>query len=599
MKDICVLRYHSRERFAPKRAQTSLQTLVLPGETIEFHEVDEWTTIIEIHRGASRSGDSQVVVASGAACAYSGHLQPRFRQSFLRGDLIGGTGRSIRLSESPGGISANFHVSRESGLLFAWPSLSNWERVYYTKAPDLVVVSNSALLSHCLAGETAVPQMNPAWLEDVLIGMGSLLEHTQFAGTMVVPSRRSLRVTRDCKISLEGSPLRVERHSRESGSSAAVEELADELVFAISPLTNPDRSLFRVSSGKDSRLIAALCRSANLLPKTVTYGEEGVQNAAVVAMLAKALSMPVETTRSPQCGRDGLLANVREQSRRADFAFLAGQQLVKPLDEFDGFDVVIEGHAHHLRGGYAMNRELSRDEAFQVFWKHQNAGAQFAFPGLRERKKALISDMFDDMLKESSPHEALYWAYADRRVLMTQQYYRRRARVVDQLPPLMDERVLLATSRAHISDLGSEQLFYKVLTHFSPAATQVPIYGKTWRFAAHVSKPFVLKTGSAKSPGEKPAHTSLVTAVEILNAMIEKRLPFDMRDLTPERTFHKSRVSVADLRSNGKSLGSNLDYLWKIIGLAHSFGPKDMLRVQGQTHKPQPRLDRVLDLSPG
>ena len=294
MKDICVLRSHPGSRIEPERVRALAEMIVLPGERVDLHPVDDRTLIVEIHRAAKRSTGSQVLTSNGAAWAYSGHVQPRFSDLRARNTQITVTDNNLLLTKSPGGIAAHFHVDRASGQFFAWPSLSNWERVFYSKGTDLVVVSNSALLSHCLAANAPSPRLNPAWLEDVLIGMGSILEHTQFADTFVVPSRRSLRVTRNCETSLEDYPLRVERHSSDPGSLAVVEEITRELAFAASPLTVPDRSLFRLSSGKDSRLLAAMFRSIGFIPKTVTYGEAGVQHAAVVARLCEALRIPLD-----------------------------------------------------------------------------------------------------------------------------------------------------------------------------------------------------------------------------------------------------------------------------------------------------------------
>jgi hypothetical protein len=108
----------------------------------------------------------------------------------------------------------------------------------------------------------------------------------------------------------------------------------------------------------------------------------------------------------------------------------------------------------------------------------------------------------------------------------------------------------------------------------------------------------VMEKGPASGPGQKAAHMNLSTAVEILNALIEQELPFDMRDLTPEPTFHAPRISVEAVSSNGQRRGSNLDYVWKIIALAQSFGPKDMLNAQEQTRERQARFDPVRELSP-
>ena len=140
------------------------------------------------------------------------------------------TPKSIRLSDSPGGIAA--HLPRwpqRPDLRLAEPLQLGADFLHW--APGLVVVSNSALLSHCLAGDTTSPAMNPDWLEDILIGKGSLFEHTQFAGHfLVVPSRRSLCISRDGDIALVDFPLNVPHHDLPQDSKVAVEEVAHELV---------------------------------------------------------------------------------------------------------------------------------------------------------------------------------------------------------------------------------------------------------------------------------------------------------------------------------------------------------------------------------
>ena len=68
-----------------------------------------------------------------------------------------------------------------------------------------------------------------------------------------------------------------------------------------------------------------------------------------------------------------------------------------------------EGHAHHMRGGYGARRKYTRDDVFDVYWRHMNAGEQFAPPTLRENKRKKLEHLLRRCFRITRQREALYW----------------------------------------------------------------------------------------------------------------------------------------------------------------------------------------------
>jgi hypothetical protein len=161
----------------------------------------------------------------------------------------------------------------------------------------------------------------------------------------------------------------------------------------------------------------------------------------------------------------------------------------------------------------------------------------------------------------------------DLRMQVLHQHYRKRSRDIAGLNPLMDERVILATSKAPVRDLASEEVFFRVLNRFSPTACVVPLYQNTWRFANKNTQGISGRKNPNRARSRRP-HTNLALVVDVLNGMIEEGLPFDLKDYTPHSAFHGSRIDIRQVRALDGPRIEKIDFLWRIVSLAAIFNPK-------------------------
>ncbi|MEM8572606.1 MAG: hypothetical protein AAGG56_17110 [Pseudomonadota bacterium] len=612
MKDICIIRCPADSSVNRPRLRKLLGILTLDGERFETHRLDARTVLVEIHRRRDPEPPSQIHICDAFAYAYSGYLRPEYANPAEFGQKVMVRSGQASIPFSPGGIAAHFYVEKGGDTLFAWPSLSNWERVYYTQRNGLTVISNSALISHGIAADGAEPEMEQSWFDAVLVGLGSVHEESQFSGTRVVPSRKCLRVTPDDKIDLIDWPLSHEFFIHAPGSVAARDNLKSELIGAIRALPASETSLFRLSCGKDSRLIAALLAEADYRPCTVTYGTPGGPEVTIAKAVGEAVGLQVENVPASSCKKSLLAANIAQQIRNTDYGFVAGRQLTKPDDELGRYTCVVEGHMHHLRGGFNPIGLFPSDEAaFDNFCGHVVLDSSFVLQERLAEQRERVRVFWDKVRQGRSPNEDLFIAYVDGRpILNPQANNRRRARTHEQLPPMMDERSLLAITSAHVDDLASERLFHSLLADLAPSLVDVPLHGKEWRFierkrgnrddnpsgildrlkfsrvfrrlsAIMTAKRDPKSVGGESARAQEAAPSrNLRLAVDLLNERKAIGLPFDMGAITREADFLEASIDVRKLKKRAEKKGEILDFLWKMILLSDVMGPKNDLKAK-------------------
>lgn len=565
MKDIVLLVSQCLTKQYLSQSVAISEALKLDGEDVSSHRISSRFAIIEVHRAIVKARRSHFAKSMAGAMAYSGYVQPAYADPRDLMKLVKTRGPSIHLKESPGGIAAFFYVDALRSQAFAWQGLSNAERIFYTVGPDAIAVSNSPLLSHCIANGTSRPEANRQWLEDAVVGC-PVVNTTHFAGTMALPAETALRVSPG-KVAQIDFPLSIERHIAPRRDTAALDHLHQELLRALTPLETLNKVYFRLSGGKDSRLIAALLADGGIEPHTVTHGSPQSPEAAIAVQVGEAVGLHVDVLLAPLVGEDGLALNAAAQMRHSDGLFLNPQQLVSDdSPELAGFDVLIEGNAHHLRGGFASPVRTTKEMGWQNLSARFAGDADFASPQLRDMKLKSLRRIYNDLLKNGSAQKALYWAYAYLRMTgVIQPYFRRKTRTVVGVYPLMDERVILATHKLHIRDLNSDEACYRLLTRLAPAATRLPLYQNEWRFVPHSLASQIPRMGSGKARPRRRIDQSLPAAVDAFNSLDAR---VDTRCLTDIPSFHGATLSDPDIRANGMGEPRNTKFVWKLVSLS-------------------------------
>ena len=572
MKDIVLLASSSGQPIKLKQALAVARKHIGAEERAEAHPISPLLAIVEIHRPDPISSASRVERDGPRVAAYSGYVRPGQRLLPLIRD-----GRYLTMTDSPGGMAAYFYAHSERGIAAAWSGIHNMERVYYTAGLELSALSNSALLSHCIARNQIAPGMNPGWLPEVMIGTGSLSEKTQFVGTRVVPSRTLMWMELGADARLAPFPLPIRQHDYERGDSVAYDELTQELLQSVEPLRSRSKVLLRLSGGKDSRLVAAMLATARLPAEAVTYGRREGGEGNVALRVADICGIPARAVRQTRASKEVLIENAISRLNRSDGSMVAAQQLCTNDDEELSGVALVEGQAHHLRGGYSRPVRAPYDRVWRMFVQYYAKDIELAYEQARGAKFVALQEIFNRYWSECGAEKTLYWTYIDFRMpAAVQPSYRiRRTPVVW---PLMDEKLLLAVSRLHIRDLTSEVAFFEALRRIAPTALQaLPLHDNHWRFDVGGAEktPFPeLFADRQQQPSTQDVrnykiHEDLSVAVELANSLLERGVMIDLREFTPVAAFHRRPLSLDEIRGS-EFRPYALRYLWRAIAASLS-----------------------------
>jgi hypothetical protein len=314
----------------------------------------------------------------------------------------------------------------------------------------------------------------------VLLGGATLWDDTPFEGTILPPPRTAVVVGDELRFTAHPVPLAGRYGKRDP---AGVEALCAAALEAVAPLRRWPRGELWLSGGKDSRFAAALVRRAGIDVDVVTHGRDGAGEGVAAAAVARALGLPHRITQAGGIATgDDLLPTVLANLRRSDGLVAEGRHLAYPPPTHGG-EPIIQGQAHHARGGYRCGWAPPHLIRAQLVDATIGDAALVAGDVVAERRARL--DEILDSYSVRQPSELAYWLYSDWRMTRwTTGAYRAAAAARPVVWPMMDERVLTVTAGLHPADRVREVAYFDAMIHLAPDLEPIPLYEDIWRFDA-------------------------------------------------------------------------------------------------------------------
>lgn len=404
---------------------------------------------------------------------------PSLRQGILTGE---GAGNVALLSACSGGLRAR-------------TSVSGAEPLYLARGRRLTAISNRAMVAAIVAHGCV--EFAPSALPQYICAGFALSQQTPFAGVEGVPRATLVRVRRRRL----GLP-RVERFSRgPEGPTAARNPdqvgaaLAEALVSAMSPLAGKQVEL-GLTGGKDSRLIAASLRVADIDFTAQTFGPEGHPDVVVARSVAQHLGVP-HTHNEPRLsiGEGGQRSIEVDPIERAVSAVLLGEGMIssyenlgRPTDRPPS--LVLSGTGGELlRGGYAhFARDLTEGGAQRFLTQGFLRNLDILQHDAQVHLKARLQPWIDRA--EVEPREALDQLYREYRMARWASAGRSAYSITrDLVQPLFDSGVVEISSESDIDERISELLIFRALDRLAPQLARHPFAEKRWVFEEHGPHP--------------------------------------------------------------------------------------------------------------
>jgi hypothetical protein len=524
---------------------------------------------VELHRGEREAfGYTGFVNADDAApAAVRGLIE-------ISDGWLGRT--RVRMRQSPGGMAGYFLADGRRSRCLAWSSLAGVEGVFYTIGPRVSVVASSPLVAHLVGLERGAPSFSSQWARRVLAGDYTLWEDTPYQDTWYAPPRTTLLVD-DRGAQFLPHPIDLDERRFRRREPAAVEALVQEGLRAMDVARRLPRPELQLSGGKDSRLAAALAVRAGVEVDCVTFAPPDAGESAAAGRIAEFLNLPHRCVELAIAPGEQLRATLLANLRRADGLINENRQLAFPAAEPQPGRLLMQGQAHHARGGFhvASNAKAIRPRLHGTLLGDVGMVAAELVTERSGRVDAIL-----DGYQVSYPADLAYWAYADWRMARwLQPTVLATTRTRPLLWPMMDERVLMTTARLSMPDRTSEYTFYAALEALAPGIGRIPLHDGVWKFDrggppdSPFPEDFAERNARPAEPqprGGRPTPEKRLTTVQPLLRAVLGDSPHgaELRSWIRPEALRALLESGDELAALGLDHARAVRFAWKVVAIA-------------------------------
>ena len=419
--------------------------------------------------------------------AYAGYLtEDDTHPSTLLRRLAPGDGPP-RFAESTGGLAAFCHLERATGTAVAWATRPMVVGLFYGRnGAGVAAAGTRPLMVATALGE---PRWNGGYARAALSAGFPLGLESPFEGVSAAESGQA--------VTLRDGDVSVGPHAPPAVTTSG-DAFQNELLRAVGAvgrfLDRPGGVEFRLSGGKDSRLIAAAARHLGLEISVLTRGGAGWGEVVVARQVADALGFAHRNEDTPE--PPDIRAAMETAMRLRDAATYPEMMLcLNDLAHYPSPAVVlVKGHSHLQRGGWSRRlrpraprpavRKATRSDFVRAEVGAAQAGAIDQWfethrfrPAVRNPLRWLYASVY------LSQHHYLFWAYEFFQVSK----YLQSLRLFHEnytlcVFPLLDERFVHVCADLTPVERTREIAVFRALRDFAPAASRIPLFDDRFRF---------------------------------------------------------------------------------------------------------------------
>ncbi len=392
---------------------------------------------------------------------------------------------------SIGGLYAACFADGETDTITVWNTITRIIPVYWVENRDYLVVATRALFAHLLAEGRKLPEYNIMNLGYFLNNGYYNCEYTPYQNVKVLAPNTQLT------LSLQGvyiNPLDETDIQFENPDAAFFDKLSNTLLESFQPVKKHSVKIsLGITGGKDSRLMAALLKSADIDFETSTSGFPDEPEVLVGQMVAKALRIPhkveipvLQESDEEQYLTYDILARTRDCLFITD-GMLSAYENTNRNKRFHSNKVRLGGHGGELlRGGFAKNmRNCDPNRVKEYF---ENRFLRYAFFYQFEPLKLYRQDLFDwldsqpDWMKLYDFGAAYYlnyrcgrWSVAGVSALSTGHHF---------YAPFFEAKLIKMIQPLPSLYIVNEELVYNLMKRLAPELVDIPFYKQRWGFEA-------------------------------------------------------------------------------------------------------------------
>jgi hypothetical protein len=251
----------------------------------------------------------------------------------------------------------------ESTRVTAWNCLSRVEPLYWTQTPECAAIGNRASLVYALAHRTTQIEYDTDALITLCLVGWLVHECVPFKGVHLVPNGTRVELHRGQLTEIPYKPYRYVTPCGDPEQRVQlVGELTEIMVDGLRVFAGfGDELTINLSGGKDSRIMAAMCKAAGVRFRCVTSGQADDREVIVAGEVTRHLQVPHETSRPTPLHAPfevDLFERVQQHVVQGD-GMTSVYDPTYPIRQTPA--ILLSGHGGEcFRGGYDMLRAGSR-----------------------------------------------------------------------------------------------------------------------------------------------------------------------------------------------------------------------------------------------
>jgi hypothetical protein len=405
-----------------------------------------------------------------------------------------------------GGIAAfclaTFGASDDERL-FLWSTRPGLRLIASSDSPQAWIAGTRPRLVHMVARDFQAVRLDRGYVLSSLAGW-SLDETTPYEETSLLPVDALLQVRGDAVPTLHSHPTPSYQRSTSSWLMAETRRYRKALREAVGPLRQVSGFEFRLSGGKDSRLLAAALHDSGIVPSSpVCHGIEGEWETPVAKRVASALGWPLKCVVPEFNFKDDLIASVRHNLSLSD-GFFASEPLQVAYPQYgmsgDRGPGLVLGHIELQRGGWAESMKGGPKAMRRALYLHLTPRRHSVLPEFSAQVERLLA-AYIAAQQPISPVETGYrvnYRYRVCRWLGSQLFLHGRALL--PIYPLLDEKVVRVVSNAPLQHLVTESLAFSTMCSMAPELRPIGLFKDRFRFEEKKRRLRFMRGYEARTP---------------------------------------------------------------------------------------------------
>lgn len=397
-------------------------------------------------------------------------------------------------SNSTGGVAAFAWSPPSSDRFYCWSTQPPALGIYWARGHNFLVAGTRPLLVAQAAAEREYLQLDRGFMNIRLVSGSGLDNSTPFVGVRRVPPQHALVMGPGGAQEID-HPLPDPRDQLQD-VAAASDVLAEALLSALEPLKGEHATIL-MSGGKDSRTVTAAAHAAGVSVSGLTYGPEGGAERVVAELMAR--KMEVDLRAEHQRSYADPMVAVCKSLMRTDGLVTPVPHQIRFAEQRPVGSVLLHGHGHLLRGGFASSMEDTPQKVLHV------TTSPFKTGWIRTEHHARVQKYLDGWIVGRAGQDLRdlqYWAHQDLRLgAHLAPGILDYASTVPMMYPLLDERVARVSHMLPLRNKVSEAVVFSAIRKLAPSLTKIPLYGEMWRFEA--------KEEAAGFPGREARATKI------------------------------------------------------------------------------------------